>query len=157
MALARRRRPGVVAAALLVVPTPVAVTGCSSACDTVLTAAPGTAHRTGPGAVAPEISLDLSARLTSGGKGVAGVRIAFTGMVPGAAPADAAGATTGADGVAHYVGPADYGLANALASVTTAQTVSYVAQPLTLGSTPDVHVCNLLSTKSQAAELRYQP
>jgi len=159
VAPAPKRRFGILLMAALLIPTPVAVTvtGCGGGCDTKLTATAGTAHRTGSGPVAAEISLDLSARLTSDGKGVAGVRIAFTGIVPGGSRVDAAGAVTGADGVAHYSGPADYGLANALTSVTTAQTISYVAQPMTLGSTPDAHICNLLSTKSPPADLRYQP
>jgi len=134
-----------------------AVSACSASCDTALTAAAGTAHRTGTGAVAAQIQLDLSAMLTSGGKGVGGVRIAFVGTLPNGKAVDAAGAVTGADGVAHYSGPADYELAQALTSATTPQTISYVAQTMALGSAPNGSVCNLLTTHSQPADLHYQP
>jgi hypothetical protein len=141
----------------LLTPMSAAVTGCGSGCDTALTATVGTAHRTGTGAVAAQIQLDLSARLTSGGKGVGGVRIAFVGTLPGGAAVDAAGAVTDAEGVAHYSGPADYELAHALTSATTPQTISYVARTLVLGSNPSTSLCNLLTTRSQPADLRYQP
>jgi hypothetical protein len=134
-----------------------AVSACSTSCDTALTAATGTAHRTGNGAVAAQIQLDLSATLTSGGKGVGGVRIAFMGTLSGGNAVDAAGAVTDADGVAHYSGPADYELAQALTSARMPQTISYVAQTMAVGSTPNSSVCNLLSVRSQPADLHYQP
>ena len=108
-------------------------------------------------AVAAQIQLDMSATLTSGGKGVGGVRIAFVGTLPGGTAVDAAGAVTDADGVARYSGPADYELAHALTSATTPQTISYVAQTQVLGSAPSTGICNLLTTHSQPADLRYQP
>jgi hypothetical protein len=109
-----------------------------------------------PGSAA-EIHLDVSAKLTSGGKGVGGVRIAFNGNVPDGYAVDADGAVTNADGVAHYSGLADYGLAKALTSVATAQTLSYSAQAVVAGSAPDSSVCNLLDARSEPARLWYKP
>lgn len=153
----RRSRLGVLAVLGLLTPMSTAVTGCASGCDTALTVTAGTAHRTGTGAVAAEIQLNVEARLTSGGKGVAGVRIAFTGTLPDGKAVDAAGAVTDADGVARYSGPADYELAQALTSDTAPETIRYAAQTTVLGSTPNISICNLLTTRSQSAELHYQP
>jgi hypothetical protein len=157
VALVRRCRFGFLAVLGLLIPTSMAVTGCDSGCDTTMTASAGSAHRTGSDLAAAQIHLDVSAKLTSGGKGVAGVRIGFSVTAPGSAPTDAAGAVTDSDGVARFSGPADYGLARALTSVTAARTISYVAYTMVVGSTPDVRVCNLLTARSQPAELRYQP
>ncbi|KAA2252402.1 hypothetical protein F0L68_35735 [Solihabitans fulvus] len=157
MAPVRRCRLGLLAAIGLLMPVPVA--GCDSGCDTTLTATEGTAQRTGSGPVNAEIQLNVSATLTSGGRGVGGVRIAFDGIPPGGGdPVDAGGAVTDANGVARYSGPADAGLASALTPITTATTISYQAQPQVLGSNnPRTPVCNLLSARSPRANLRYRP
>lgn len=155
MAPARSRWVGFLAAVGLLIATLVAA--CGSGCDTALTVSAGTAHRTGSTPIMADIQLDVSARLTSGGRGIGGVRIGFIGIVPGNAPVGAGGAVTNADGVAHYSGPADAGLARALTPVTTARTIRYEAQTMVLGSNPSSDVCNLLSTHSQPADLRYQP
>ena len=133
------------------------ITACDSGCDTALTASAGTAHRTGSSVTGTGIHLDVSAKLTSGGKGVGGVRIAFDGTASGGNEVDAAGAITNADGIAHYSGPADYGLAKALAAVATARTFSYRAHVIVPGSTPDTRACNLLDARSAPAVLRYEP
>jgi hypothetical protein len=155
MTTAYRYRSGILV--VLGMLTSASVTACDSGCDTTVTAFAGTAHRTGSSAVAAEIHLDVSAKLTSGGKGVGVVRLVFDGMVAGENAVGAAGAVTDAGGIAHYSGPADYGLAKALTSVTTAQTFSYTAQAVVPGSTPDSSVCNLLDARSQRSELRYEP
>ena len=155
MAPARRGRLGFLIAVGLLLPIPVA--GCGSGCDTMLTATAGTAHRTGSTRVMAQIQLDLSATLTSGGRGVGGVWIGFDGIVPGRSPDGAAGAVTDANGVAHYSGPADADLALALTPITTARAISYQARTMVLGSKPTRTVCNLLTTRSQPADLHYQP
>ncbi len=157
MGPARRPRLGFLTTLVLFAPLPAAVTGCESGCDTTLTVTAGAAHRTGAGSVMPQIQVDLSARLTSGGKGVGGVLISFIGITPRDDSATAASAVTDADGVAHYSGPASFSFAHALDSVTTPQTFSYVARTMVLGSKPDSGICNLVTTRSQPADLRYQP
>lgn len=152
-----RSRLSILTMLTLLAPTSTAVTGCDSGCDTALTVTAGTAHRTGIGAVTAQVQLNLEAKLTSGGKGVQGVRIAFVGTLPGGKAVDAAGAVTDADGIARYSGPADFELAQALTPDTTPQTISYFAQTLVLGSKPSPSVCNLLTTHSPPADLNYQP
>jgi hypothetical protein len=84
-----------VALATILAPLVASVSGCGLGCDAELRVEPVVIHGSGK----PRVDVDLSARITDGGKPVEGVDIEFFGIGPdGVILGDA---TSGPDGVAH--------------------------------------------------------